>query len=84
MYNPTHIIVEIRGLHLTRADNKKTTAGHISSSMRSMAKRKLEFMGTECLLECHYMSVVDPNTELFGQVGSESLSSLLQLAIPSS
>ncbi len=45
-------------LHLTRADNKKTTAGHISSSMRSMAKRKLEFMGTECLLECHYMSVV--------------------------
>ncbi len=58
--------MEIRGLHLIRADNKKTTAGHISRSMRSMGKRKLEFMGTECLLECHYTSVVDPNPELFG------------------
>jgi hypothetical protein len=48
--------VEIRGLHLTRAHNKKTTAGHISSSIRSMAKSKLEFMRTEGLPECHYMS----------------------------
>ncbi len=48
--------MEIRGLHLTRTDNKKTTADHISSSIRSMAKRKLEFMGAEGLPECHYMS----------------------------
>jgi hypothetical protein len=43
-------------LHLTIADNKKATAGHISSTIRSMAKSKLEFMGTEGLPECHYMS----------------------------